>query len=77
MHDNVSSGRTTTYIVGVRREQVSEVLVEVDGPASPEAKARAEQAARERIGAGEALAWASVGEPFVFDAQAVDVEAAA
>lgn len=76
MHDNGSAG-TTTYLVHTERQQGADILVELPGAASAEGRAEARQIAIQRIGAGEAIAWAAVGDPIVFAAEPVPVDAVA
>lgn len=77
MHTEVSpEGTTTTYLVQVGREQAAEIIVELPGSASPEGRAEARRVAQQRLGAGEAVAWAAIGDPIVFDAEPIEAAAA-
>jgi hypothetical protein len=65
MHDNSSRGGSTTYLVTFREERAADLAVDVPGPPCQESRAEAVRCAEARRGMGEALAWASVGAPFV------------
>ena len=73
MQDNSSGGGSTTYLVEFERVQGTGLLVDVPGPPSDESRAEAVRCAEVRRGMGEAMAWASVGEPYVANAGPVDV----
>lgn len=65
MPHHSSPAGTTTYLVTVRREQVAELAVN----ATSRQEARA--VARARTGGGEALVWATIGEPLVVGAEPI------
>lgn len=71
MPDNPSGGGMVTYLVTFHEHRAADMVVTVPGPVGPEARDEAVRLAEIRRGMGEALAWASVGEPCVAAAGAV------
>lgn len=72
MQDEISGGGSTTYLVEFEQCRHAGMLVEVPGPPCDESRAEAVRCAGIRRGMGEAMAWASVGEPYVVSAAPVD-----
>jgi hypothetical protein len=72
-----SNPTSTTYLVALRREQIGDVLVDLPGPPSLDGRHEAARIARERHDAGEAIAWAAVGDPAVASAEPLGTGAVA
>jgi hypothetical protein len=72
MQDEGSGTGTTTYLVEFRQERGADLLVDVPGPPCDESRAEAVRRAEARRGTGEAMAWGSVGGPYVVSAAPVD-----
>jgi hypothetical protein len=64
----------TTYVVTVHREFAADVIVNVCGPDSSESRATADRVAVDLVESAVAVAWGTVGDPWVVDsAEPVDV----